>query len=266
MNSESATEITSLGADALAALIRRRRLGAVEALEAYLRRIDAVNPALNAIIHLDAERAMARAQTLDARCRPLGPLHGIPMTLKDAHRVRGMPTRVGDPEAPTTTARTDGAVAARLRAAGAVLIGKTNVSRNLADFGAQNPIHGRTAHPADPSRTPGGSSGGAAAALAAYLTPLEVGSDLAGSIRIPAAFCGIVGLKPSMGLVPVAGHVSDPVRHPRGGGSNVLTSVGPMARTLDDLDLLLRVLTGRSSRTHRRTDEGSLTFIEPFEA
>ena len=237
-------DLTALSATELRERIARRDVSASESLSAYLERIERVNPQLNAVIHLDEAGARRAARRLDGRRTPIGPLHGVPMTLKDAHRVAGMPTIVGNPDASRRTAATDGVVAARLRAAGAVLIGKTNVARDLDDVQTDNPVFGRTSNPLDPSRTPGGSSGGAAAALAAHLTPLEVGSDIAGSVRVPAAFTGVIGLKPTFGAIAQGGHVTQPVAHPRGGGVNAIATIGPMARTFDDIELLLSVLSG----------------------
>lgn len=238
---------TALSATDLAAAIRARHLSSSEVAGSYLERIRRLNPALNAVIHLDEERALADAARADAVRRPRGRLHGVPMTLKDSHRVAGMPTIVGDPDAPRAPATRDGFVAARLRAEGALLIGKTNVPRDLADFQTDNPVFGRTSHPMDVSLTPGGSSGGAAAAVAAHLTPIEVGSDIAGSVRIPAHFTGIIGLKPSAGLISRRGHVTEPVAHPRGGGVGALASIGPMARSFDDIAMLLELLGARST-------------------
>lgn len=236
------SELTALSATQLRDRIARRELSASEAVSGYLDHIQQANPPLNAIIHLDADGALRAARNLDARRRTVAPLHGVPMTLKDAHRVAGMPTMVGNPEASRRSAARDGAVAARLRAAGAVIIGKTNVARDLGDLQTDNPVFGRTNNPLDPSRTPGGSSGGAAAALAAHLTPLEVGSDIAGSIRVPAAFTGVVGLKPTFGTIPASGHVTEAVTHARGGGINAIATIGPMARTFEDIELLHSVL------------------------
>ena len=174
------TDPIAVSATRLAAAIRRREVSATEAVGAHVKRIGRLNLAINAVIHLDEERALAAAGRADAVRDLRGPLHGIPMTLKDSHRVAGMPTVVGNPAASRAPASHDGFVAERLRAAGAILIGKTNVARDLADFQTDNPVFGRTNNPWDPSRTPGGSSGGASAALAARLTPLEVGSDIAG--------------------------------------------------------------------------------------
>jgi amidase len=233
---------TAYSATQLRDLIASRTLSVTEVLAAYLERIERENSGLNAVIHLDADGARAAARRLDARRVPMGPLHGVPMTLKDSHRVAGMPTIVGDPGASARPAARDGAVATRLRAAGAIIIGKTNVARDLGDMQTDNPVFGRTNNPLDPSRTPGGSSGGAAAALAARMTPLEVGSDIAGSVRVPAVFTGVIGLKPTAGAIPLRGHVTEPVAHPAGGGINAIATIGPMARTFEDIELLLSVL------------------------
>lgn len=236
---------TVLSATDLAAAIRARRLSPTEVMRAHLDRIELLNPMLNAVIYLDAERGLAEAARADAVRRPSGRLHGVPVTLKDSHRVAGMPTIVGNPDAPRGPATRDGFVAERLRAAGAIVIGKTNVARDLADFQTDNPVFGRTNNPWDRRVTPGGSSGGAAAAVASHLTPIEVGSDIAGSIRVPAHFTGVIGLKPSSGLVPRRGHVTEPVAHPRGGGVGALASIGPMARSFDDIAMLLDLLGAR---------------------
>lgn len=236
---------TALSATDLASALRARQLSATEVMRAYLERIERLNPSLNAVIHLDPGRALAASARADAARSTRGRLHGVPMTLKDSHRVAGMPTIVGNPDAPGGPARRDGFVAERLRAAGAIVIGKTNVARDLGDFQTDNPVFGRTNNPWDPRRTPGGSSGGAVAALASRLTPVEVGSDIAGSIRVPAHFSGVIGLKPSAGLISRQGHVTEPVAHRRGGGVGALASIGPMARSFDDIVLLLNLLAPR---------------------
>lgn len=251
-------DLVDLSATDLAASIARREVSATDATSAYLDRIEKRNPRLNAVVHLDADRALIAARRLDNMRGPKGPLHGVPMTLKESHRVASLPVDVGDPEAPQAPSRRDGAVAARLRAAGAILLGTTNVARNLGDFQTDNPVHGRTNNPLDVSRTPGGSSGGAAAALADRLSPLEVGSDIAGSVRLPAAFTGVFALMPTPGTVSSHGHVTEPARHPRGAGIGVLATIGPMARSIPDLRLLLAVLAGGAwgSRPVRRPSIG----------
>src|SRR5690242_9928318 len=188
----------------LARLIRSGQLSALEATRAHLDRVAARNGALTAVVSLDPDQALRAAGAADAalaRGDDVGPLHGVPMTLKDGHDVAGLRTTIGAPEL-DRMADADGAVAARLRAAGAVIMGHTNVAARLADYQSCNPIFGCTSNPWDTDRTAGGSSGGAAAALAAGMTPLEVGSDLAGSLRQPAHFCGVYGLKPTEHRVP----------------------------------------------------------------
>ncbi len=233
-----------LPARAQARMLVERRLSAVELLDAHLDRI-AAHDALGAVVSLDTDRARERAAADDAalaRGEVLGPLHGVPMTLKDAHDVAGLRTTIGAPPLDRVADR-DGTVAARLRAAGANLIGHTNVAAWLGDpLQTDNPIFGRTGNPWDPTRTPGGSSGGAAAALAAGLTPLEVGSDLAGSIRLPAHFCGVYGLKTTERRVPLTGFFRMPGQVPR--SVRIMSCLGPMARDLDDLRLALDILAG----------------------
>jgi amidase len=218
-------------------------------LESQLRRIEARNGALNAVVALDVEGARRRAALADAtraRGESLGPLHGVPITLKDAHAVAGLRTTAGLPELDGVSPQ-DGTVAARLRAAGANIIGHSNVAAGLADpLQSDNPIFGPTRNPWDPTRVPGGSSGGAAAAVAAGLTPLEVGSDLAGSIRLPAHFCGVYGLKPTEHRVPLTGFFPSPPEVPR--TVRIMNSLGPLARDLADLALCLRIIAGPDGR------------------
>lgn len=228
----------------LAAAIRAGHLSATEVLQAYLAQIDARNPTLNAIITMDVERAYERAREADAaliRGDHWGPLHGVPFTLKDAHATAGMRTTTGFPPLADYVPQEDSPVAARLKAAGGILIGKTNVATMLADYQTTNPIFGRTNNPWNIERTPGGSSGGAAAALAAGMTPFEIGTDLSASIRIPAHFCGVCGLKPTEHRVPLTGLIPglpgpQPVR--------IMSCIGPMARTVDDLALLYSIIAG----------------------
>lgn len=192
----------------LAAAIRAGHVSAVEVLEAHLAQIDSYNLALNAVVTVDAEQARVRAREADAalvRGEMWGPLHGVPFTLKDAHSTADLRTTAGFPPLADHVPREDGTVTARLKEAGGVLIGKTNVPAMLADFQTSNPIFGRTNNPWNVERTPGGSSGGAAAALASGMTPFEIGTDLSGSIRIPAHYCGLFGLKPTERRVSLAG-------------------------------------------------------------
>lgn len=241
-------ELCYLSAGDLAARLRRGDLSAVDVLEAYLDRIATVNPALNAVVSLDADAARAAAVAADralSRGGEVGPLCGVPMTLKDGHDVAGLRTTVGS-EAFDRIPTADGTVAARLRVAGAVLVGHTNVAPFLADYKSENSIFGRTDNPWRPDRTAGGSGGGATAAVAAGLSPVEVGSDLAGSLRLPVHFCGVYGLKTTEHRVSIVGFFSPPPGVPR--SVRVLTALGPIARTLDDLDLVLRVIAGPDGR------------------
>ena len=164
--------------------------------------------AINAVVVRDFDRARTAAKAADTALArgERGPLLGLPMTVKESNNVAGLPTTWGSPAFAGWTAETDAVAVARLRAAGAIILGKTNVPPFLADWQSNNPIYGRTRNPWSLDRSPGGSSGGAAAAVAAGMSPLELGSDIGGSIRVPAAFCGIFGHKPSYGLVPLRGH------------------------------------------------------------
>lgn len=258
-------ELTELTATELAAAIRGRAVSSAEVVSAFLGRIERLDPLLNAVVHLDADAAMRAARRVD-RSSPgetTGRLRGVPVLLKDSHRVAGMPLIVGNPEAPRRPASSDGYVAARLRRDGAIILGKTNVARDLADFQTDNPVFGRTNNPWDPARTAGGSSGGAAAALAARMTPIEVGSDIAGSIRVPAHFCGVLGLMPTASLVSTRGHVTEPATRPRGGGIGALVSIGPMARDFRDLSLTLEVLAGTRAAVDGRMPPAGRIGIAP---
>jgi amidase len=233
----------------LAAAIRAGHLSATAVLEAHLAQIERHNPALNAVVTLDAERAHERARAADdalARGEVWGPLHGVPFTLKDAFATAGVRTTVGFSPLADHVPREDSTVAARLKAAGGVLIGKTNVPAMLADYQSENPLFGRTNNPWNAERTPGGSSGGAAAALAAGMTPFDIGTDLSGSIRIPAHFCGLFGLKPTENRVSSAGLIPDPRGTPR--GVRLMSSIGPLARTVEDLALLYPLIAGPDGR------------------
>jgi amidase len=228
--------------------IRTRRVSAIEVLEAHLAQIERLNPALNAVVTLDAKQAIKRAREADdalARGQVWGPLHGVPFTLKDAHATAGMRTTTGFPPLDHVP-QEDSTVAARLKAAGGILLGKTNVAMMLGDPAqSNNPIFGRTNNPWDLERTPGGSSGGAAAALAAGMTPFEVGTDLAGSIRIPAHFCGLFGLKPTERRVSLAGLIPG-LPGPR--SVRIMSCIGPMARTAEDLALIYSIIAGPDGR------------------
>jgi amidase len=232
----------------LAAAIRAGQVAATEVLAAHLTQIETHNPVLNAVVTLDAARAQARAREADtarARGQLWGPLHGVPFTLKDAHATAGMRTTTGCPPLDHVP-QEDSTVTVRLKAAGGILIGKTNVAAMLANaLQSTNPIFGRTNNPWDIRRTPGGSSGGAAAALAAGMTPFDIGTDLAGSIRIPAHFCGVCGLKPTENRVSLAGLIPG-LPTPR--SVRIMACIGPMARTVEDLALLYRIIAGPDGR------------------
>jgi len=231
-------------ASELVAAIRDRSLSSRELTDHLLDRIDRENPRLNAVVALDPERARAAADAADAATAAgtaTGPLHGLPMTVKDVWETEGLVTTSGAPELAGYVPTTDALAVARLKAAGAIVVGKTNTPLYAGDFQTFNDVYGTTNNPWDVTRTTGGSSGGAAAAVAAGLTPLELGSDIGGSIRNPAHFNGVYGLKPSWGVVPSRGHIPGPP------GSLLEADVncnGPLARGLDDLDLALGVLGG----------------------
>ena len=218
--------------------LRSREVAALELLDAHLARVERWNGKLNAIIWSDLERARETARALDARPPSREePLFGLPMTVKESYDLAGAPTTWGMPVLKDNVARSDSVVVERLRAAGAVVFGKTNVPFGLGDIQSFNEIYGGTGNPWDPARTPGGSSGGAAAALASGMSALEMGSDIAGSIRNPAHYCGVFGHKPTWGLVPVRGHAP-----PGALAEPDIAVVGPLARSAADLDLALDVV------------------------
>ena len=193
----------------LASAIRKKKIGCLELLDLYLERIEAHNPELNAIIAMDVEGARKRAKAADRAVKAgkkLGPLHGVPMTLKESYDIAGYPTTWGNPAFKDQKVEKNSLAAQRLVDAGATLFGKTNVPLNLADWQSYNEVYGLTKNPWDLSRTPGGSSGGSGAALAAGLTGLEAGSDIGASIRNPAHYCGVFGHKPTFGVVSPRGH------------------------------------------------------------
>jgi amidase len=224
----------------LVARLRSGELGSEELLDLQLDRIGRLDGELNAVVALDVEGAREAARAADAApAEDRGPLHGLPMTIKDSFEVVGMPATCGFPHLAEHRPERDADAFARLRAAGAIPFGKTNLPLAAADHQSYNPVHGTTNNPWDTTRTPGGSSGGAAAAVAAGFTPLELGSDIGGSIRCPAHFCGVYGHKSSYGLVPVRGHIP-----PMPGEllAPPLGVAGPLARSAADLELALDVL------------------------
>ncbi|HLZ26229.1 MAG TPA: amidase family protein [Chloroflexota bacterium] len=229
-------------ARAMLAALAEKAVSSVELTELHLARIARYNPALNAIVvpAADPRAVAAEADAAIARGDDRR-LLGMPVTLKESMNVRGLPTTVGVPDWATYRATDDGAIAARVLGAGGVLLGKTNIPPMLADWQANNPIYGRTVNPWDAALTPGGSTGGGAAAVAAGLSPLEFGSDIGGSIRVPAAFCGIFGHKPSETAVPRSGQFPFPVRP---NAASVMGVQGPLARSAEDLELGLDVVMG----------------------
>lgn len=236
------SDIAFKSAVELAQLIKSRDIGCVELLDLYLARVAQYNPALNAIIVMDEARARARAQEADAalsRGEDWGPLHGAPMTCKESYDVAGLPTTFGIPNYKDNVASTDALSIQRLKAAGAVIFGKTNVPLRLADFQSYNDIYGTTNNPWNLERIPGGSSGGTAAALAAGLTGFDVGSDIGGSIRNPAHYCGVFGHKPTWGLMPPRGHALPGIL-----AEPDLSVIGPLGRSAADLELGVQIMAG----------------------
>lgn len=236
-------------ASELAGAIREKQVSAVEVVDAHLDHIGQHNPALNAIVTLDEEKARQRAQEADAalgRGETWGPLHGVPFTIKDSLETAGMRTTSGFPDLADYVPATDATAVARLKGAGGILLGKTNLPPLAGDYQANNPIFGLTNNPWDAARTPGGSSGGEAAAIAAGLSPLGIGSDVGGSIRVPAHFCGVYGLKPTEHRVSLAGHIPEPPGAPK--GLRHMAVVGPLARSVADLEMALRVIAGPDGR------------------
>jgi amidase len=226
--------------------IRTGRVSSVELTTRLLDRIARLNPSLNAIVVVAADTALARARAADearARRESWGPIHGVPITIKDTFEVAGVTTTAGAPALRTHVPTRDAAVVARLLGAGAVVLGKSNVPIFASDWQSYNAIYGQTNNPWDVARTPGGSTGGGAAALAAGLSYLEPGSDLGGSIRIPAHFCGVYGHKPTLDVVPMRGHIPPPPGIAATPPST-LPVAGPLARSAADLLAALAVLGG----------------------
>jgi amidase len=241
MTAASVEDLIFAAANSLASAIREKRLSSREAVETHLRRIEAVNPKLNAVAVLDAGAALARARELDdalARGENAGPLHGVPFTVKDWIEVAGVTCAAGIPERRDVVPKYDATVVARMRAAGGVFLGKT-----IDNAVNKNPVYGSVANPYDVSRTPGESSSGEAAIIAVGGSPAGLGSDSGGSLRYPAHCCGIATLKPSAGRVPLTGHFAriDVLTDPR-------TQIGPLARAVEDLALIMDVIVGPDGR------------------
>ena len=239
--------------------VRTKRISARELLDAHLERIEAVNSQINAVVSLDAERAREAAREADdrlARGDDVGPLHGLPFAFKDTHAVAGWRTTYGSPLMADNVPDRDDLVVERVRAAGAITIGKTNTPEWAAGSHTFNPIFGTTLNPYDTSRSAGGSSGGAAAALASGMVPLADGSDMGGSLRNPASFCNVVGLRPSIGRVP---------NWPAANLWESLSVAGPMARNVADLALLLSAMAGPTDRSPIALDTPGSTFSAPMD-
>ena len=226
----------------LASMIRAKKISSVELTQYFIDRIEKFDQGLNAVVVRDFDHALEAARKADAllaRGDGMGPLHGLPMTIKESFDIAGLPTSWGIPAFEENIARRDSDVVERYKAAGAHFIGKTNVPLALGDFQSYNDIYGQTGNPWDTQRTPGGSSGGTAATLAAGLTGLDSGSDIGGSIRNPSHYCGVYGHKPTWEIISGRGH-SLPGRY----AAPDLAVVGPMARSADDLALALDVIAG----------------------
>jgi amidase len=245
-------------ARAQAEAVRRREISARELLELHLARIVERNGQLNAIVSLDEERARAGAAAADqhlARGGRIGPLHGLPFAIKDTHAVAGWRTTYGSPLFADHVPDTDDLVVERIRHAGAVLVGKTNVPEFAAGSHTFNTVFGTTLNPVEPTRSAGGSSGGAACALAAGMVPLADGSDMGGSLRNPASFCGVVGLRPSLGRVPT---------WPTLNQWETTSVSGPMGRTVGDVALLLSVMAGPDPRVPLALGDDGAGFTPPL--
>lgn len=221
-------------------LLRTGQFSVVELAEAHIRQIEKLNPALNALVDFDAERVRAHARKLDAATGERGALHGLPVTVKSSIATAGLRCEIGSLLHEDEIPREDAEVVARLRAAGALILGTTNCPEFLMAYETANVLHGATHNPWDLERSPGGSSGGESAAIAAGMSAAGLGSDSGGSVRVPAHFTGICSLKPTPGCVPGRGHLPPCV-----GPFAILGAIGPMARTMDDVALLFRTLSGQ---------------------
>ncbi len=222
--------------------LRRGEVSAVELAEAHIRQIERLNPAIRALVDFDAERVLEQARALDAKQRSRGVLHGLPMTIKSSISTAGYLCEIGSTIHRGHAPAEDAPVVARLREAGVVILGTTNCPEFLMAYETDNLLHGRTNNPWDLERTPGGSSGGESAAIAACMSAAGLGSDSGGSVRLPAHFTGICSLKPTPGRVPGRGHLPPCV-----GPFAVLGAIGPMARTIEDVTLLFDTLSGQDA-------------------
>lgn len=236
------TDLTSLSAAAQAQRIRDKQFSPTELARAHIERIERLNPKLNAFAHFDPDGALRQARAAEKALssgKATGPLHGVPVTVKSCMEVKGLRCESGTELRRGHIGETDSTVVARLRAAGAVILGTTNAPEFNMSYETDGPLYGRTSNPWDLERTPGGSSGGESAAIAACLSAGGLGTDGAGSIRVPAHFAGICGLKPTPGRIPLSGHYP-----PVGGPFAILGVIGPLTRTIKDLKLLFEVVAG----------------------
>ena len=232
-------ELVLVSASRQLEILRSGQISVVELAEAHIRQIERVNPLLNAIIDFDPERVLAQARALDAAKSAYGLLHGLPVTIKSSISAAGYLCEIGSTLERGEVPKEDAPVVARLRASGAVILGTTNCPEFLMAYETDNLLHGRTNNPWALERSPGGSSGGESAAIAACMSAAGLGSDSGGSVRLPAHFTGICSLKPTPGRVPGRGHLPPCV-----GPFSVLGAIGPMARTIEDLTLLFETLSG----------------------
>ncbi len=236
-------DISFAPARRVAALIKADKISALEAVNHYIARIEAFDDALNAVVVRDFERARARAKQLDRTKKKSGSklpaLFGVPMTIKESFDIQGLPTTWGSEAFRNNVAKADALAVTRLKAAGAIILGKTNVPTMLGDWQSSNPIYGTTNNPWDVSRSPGGSSGGSAAALAAGFSALDAGSDIGSSLRDPAHYCGIYAHKPTWGICPARGHSLLQSLAPTD-----IAAIGPMARSAVDLAIALNIMAG----------------------
>ncbi|HWZ18541.1 MAG TPA: amidase [Ktedonobacteraceae bacterium] len=239
-------ELIYTSATSLAQAIRDKQVSSQEVVEAYIHRIEAVNPQLNAVVQLTADTALTQSRQADvalARGEIKGPLHGVPISIKDSFDTEGVISTAGTKGRASYVPQQDATAVARMRAAGAILLGKTNLPELSLAYESNNLIYGRTNNPYDLSRTSGGSSGGESAIIAAGGSPLGLGTDAGGSIRVPSHFCGIAGLKPTSGSIPFTG-----LMPPAFGASARIRHVGPMARYVVDLALTFPILAGMDWR------------------
>ena len=253
------SDICQMSAAELARLVRAKTLSARDVVGAHLARIERVNPGLNAIVTLVADQAMARARLADedlARGRAVGPLHGLPIAHKDLQPTNGIRTTFGSPIYKEFVPSEDSLTVERLRLAGAIVVGKTNTPEFGAGSQTFNPVFGSTLNPYDRGKTCGGSSGGAAVALATGMLPIADGSDMGGSLRNPASFCHVVGLRPSPGRVPV---------WPGATAWSTLSVDGPMARRVADVALMLSAMAGPDPRSPISIDQDGSRFAAPLD-